>query len=56
MPGSSSTEVDPEYQLYPSQRKRLHAFDEIEMKRQSVARQLGDKPPAVSTTYSLELS
>ena len=56
MPASSSTEVDPEFRLYPSQRKRLQVLDEIELKKQSVARQLGDNPPVVSATYMLGLS
>ena len=33
MPTSSSTEVDPEFKLFPTQRKRLHAMDEIELKK-----------------------
>ena len=38
LPGTSSTEVDPEYQLYPSERKMIPIRDEIELKKQSVAR------------------
>ena len=30
--------------------------DEIELKKQSIARQLGDKPPVVSASYMLGLS
>ena len=48
LPGSSSTEVDPEFKLYPNQRRRMQVLDEIELKKQSVARQLGDNPPVVS--------
>ncbi len=56
LPGTSSTEVDPEYQLYPSARTMVPIRDEIELKKQSVARQLGDNPPVVSATYMLGLS
>ena len=56
MPTSSSTEVDPEFKLFPTQRKRLHAMDEIELKKQSVARQIGNNPPVVSQTYMMGLS
>lgn len=56
LPPSSSTEVDPEYQLYPSNRQMVPVRDEIELKKQSIARQLGDKPPVVSATYMLGLS
>ena len=38
LPGTSSTEVDPEYQLYPSARTMVPIRDEIELKKQSVAR------------------
>lgn len=56
LPATSSTEVDPEYQLYPSERRMVPIRDEIELKKQSVARQLGDNPPVVSATYMLGLS
>lgn len=56
LPANSSTEVDPEYQLYPSARTMVPIRDEIELKKQSIARQLGDKPPVVSASYMLGLS
>jgi len=56
LPSTSSTEVDPEYQLYPSIRTRVPVRDEIELKKQSIARQLGEKPPVVSATYMFGLS
>lgn len=56
MPGGSTTEVDPEFKLYPSERKRLQVLDEIELKKQSVAKQIGENPPVVSATYMLGLS
>ena len=56
LPATSSTEVDPEYQLYPSERRMVPIRDEIELKKQSISRQLGDKPPVVSASYMLGLS
>lgn len=56
LPATSSTEVDPEYQLYPSTRQMVPIRDEIELKKQSIARQLGENPPVVSATYMLGLS
>ena len=53
---TSSTEVDPEYQLYPAPRTMCPIRDEIELKKQSIARQLDEKPPVVSATYMLGLS
>ena len=35
---TSSTEVDPEYQLYPAPRTMCPIRDEIELKKQSIAR------------------
>ena len=51
--GTSSTEVDAEYQLYPSTRTMIPIRDEIELKKQSVARLLDGKPPVVSATYMM---
>lgn len=56
MPATSSTEVDPEYQLFPLKRQMVPIRDEIELKKQSVARQLGENPPVVSASYMLGLS
>ena len=38
LPATSSTEVDPEYQLYPSERRMVPIRDEIELKKQSISR------------------
>ena len=56
IPNTSSTEVDAEYALYPTTRNMVPIRDEIELKKQSVQRQLDGKPPVVSTTYMLGLS
>ena len=53
LPSTSSTEVDPEYQLYPTVRAMVPIRDEIELKKQSVALQLNGNPPVVSATYQL---
>ena len=56
LPASSSTEVDPEYRLYPAARSMVPIRDEVELKKQSVARQLDGNAPVVSTTYMLGLA
>lgn len=38
LPATSSTEIDPEYSLYPAERKMAPIRDEIELKKQSIAR------------------
>lgn len=56
LPATSSTEVDPEYKLYPSKRSAVPIQDEIMLKKQSTARQIESNPPIVSATYMLGLS
>lgn len=56
LPGSSSTEVDPEFGLYPLRRQRIEQKDEFELKNQVVAKKLGGNPALTSASYSLGLS
>ena len=56
MPGTSSTEVDPEFHLYPSVRLPVQVRDEIELKKQSIAKQIEGNPPVVSASYTMGLS
>ena len=51
--GTSSTEVDAEYQMYPTARTMIPVRDEIELKKQSIARLLDGQPPKVSATYAM---
>ena len=55
MPPTSSTEVDPEFAVYPSQRLRKPEHDEISLRKQSVATLAATNPPVVSSTYALGL-
>jgi len=55
MPPTSSTEVDPEFAAYPSQRFRKPEHDEISLRKQSVATLAATNPPVVSSTYALGL-
>ena len=54
-PLTSSTEVDPQFALFPYQRTRPEPLDEISMKKQSVAKEIKASAGAmpVSQTYSL---
>lgn len=56
LPKTSSTEVDPDYQLYPSTRTMVPIRDEVELKKQALIRQLEGNAPVVSATYMLGLS
>ena len=56
MPPSSSTEVDPEFGVYPSQRHRKPEHDEIALRKQSMQTMIATSPPVVSSTYMLGLS
>lgn len=56
MPPSSSTEVDPEFGVYPTQRNRKPEHDEISLRKQSVQTMIATSPPVVSSTYMLGLS
>ena len=56
MPATSSTEVDPECQLYPMQRAMVYQHDEIELRKQSLKNKASVIPPVVSSTYMLGLS
>lgn len=56
LPGASTTEVDPEFALYPLKRTRQEQRDEIELKNQGVAKRFGDHPNLASHTYSLGLN
>jgi hypothetical protein len=56
LPASSSTEVDPEFALYPLKRSRIEQKDEYELKNQVVAKKLGGQPGLTSATYAMGLS
>lgn len=56
LPGCSTTEVDPEFALYPLRRQRVEQKDEIEMKNQAVVKKQAGNPFPASATYSLGLS
>jgi hypothetical protein len=56
LPGCSTTEVDPEFALYPLRRQRVEQKDEIELKNQAVVKKLAGNPNPASTTYALGLS
>ena len=56
LPAASTTEVDPEFALYPLKRVRQEQRDEIELKNQGVAKRFGDQPGLASQTYSLGLT
>lgn len=56
MPATSSTEIDAEFNIYPTERFRQPESDEIALKRQSVAKMIEGNPPVVSSTYMLGLS
>lgn len=56
--GTSSTEVDPNFCLYPYERKRPEQLCEIGLKKQLVAKDLKEKgeQPVASKTYSLGMT
>jgi hypothetical protein len=45
---SSCTEVDPEFHVYPIQRKRIEPLDEIQMRN--------NRGAIVATTYSMQVT
>ena len=48
--------MDPQFHLYPSVRLPVQVRDEIELKKQSIAKQIEGNPPVVSVTYTMGLS
>ena len=56
--GTSSTEVDSQFCLYPYERTRHEQLDEIGLKKQSVHKEIKEKGtiPLVSQTYSLGMT
>jgi hypothetical protein len=58
MPATSSTEVDPQFSLYPYQRQRNEQMDEICLKNQKVSKELKEKnmQPVASMTYTMGIT